>query len=69
MYQILSLLTGIVIAVMVAINGRLTLQYGTFYAAAIIHIVGTAFAFFLCRLRKKRLPIKNPLPVWLYLGE
>ena len=23
---------------------------------------------FLCRLRKKRLPIKNPLPVWLYLG-
>ena len=44
MYQFLSLLTGMVIALMVALNGDLTTFYGMFTAAVIIHIVGTLFA-------------------------
>lgn len=68
MYNILSLLTGLVVAVMIAINGRLTLQYGNFNATVIIHVVGAVFAFFFCRLTKKRILFKNRLPAWLYLG-
>ena len=44
----LSLLTGVVIAVMVAVNGGLSQHYGIFIAAVIIHIVGVLFAFFMC---------------------
>lgn len=68
MYNILSLLTGLVIAVMVAVNGRLTLLWGVFGAAAIIHVIGTVFAYILCRLTKKKIAVKKNLPVWLYLG-
>lgn len=68
MYNILSLLTGLVIAVMVVLNGGLTFQYGNFNATIIIHVIGVVFAFFLCKLTKKRIAIKKELPIWLYLG-
>ena len=48
MYHLLSLLTGLVIAVMISLNGSLTLKYGNYNAAVIIHIVGVLFAFFVC---------------------
>lgn len=68
MYHMVSLFTGLIIAVMVALNGSLTLQYGNFNAAVIIHVVGVVFAFLFCRLTKKRIALKKGLPVWLYLG-
>lgn len=68
MYNILSLLTGLVIAIMVALNGRLTQQYGNFTAAIIIHVVGVVFAFLLCKAAKKRISRKKGQPLWLYLG-
>lgn len=68
MYHLQSLFTGLIIAVMVAINGRLTHQYGNFNATIIIHIVGVVFAFLLCKLTKKSITIKKNLPIWMYLG-
>ncbi len=68
MYNILSLFSGLIIAVMVAINGRLTLIWGVFGAAVVIHVVGALFAYILCRLTKKKIAIQKNLPVWLYLG-
>ncbi len=68
MYNTLSLLTGLVIAVMVALNGRLTLQYGNFNATVIIHVTGVVFAFLLCRITRKKITIKKELPAWFYLG-
>ena len=63
----LSLLTGVVIAVMVAVNGGLSQHYGIFIAAVIIHIVGVLFAFFLCVVLKRKISFKK-LPLWLYTG-
>lgn len=40
MYYLLSFLTGLLIAVMIAINGGLTLHYGIYSATIIIHLVG-----------------------------
>lgn len=68
MYQATGLLTGIIIAVMVAINGGLTEQYGVFLAAVIIHIVGTIFALLLIRGMKKKVVLSRNWPVWLYSG-
>ncbi len=68
MYNILSLITGLVIAVMVALNGRLALSYGNFNAIVIVHVVGVLFAFLLCKLTNRKITIKKNLPLWLYLG-
>jgi len=68
MYQLLALLDGVIISIMVAVNGGLTGSVGVYNAAAVIHMVGVAFALLLCLLTKKRLFRKLHLPLWAYLG-
>ena len=68
MYQLLVLFTGVIISVMVSTNGDLSQSLGTYYAAVIIHIVGTGFAFILCLLKKQKINKKVAVPFWAYLG-
>lgn len=68
MYIFLSVLTGVVLSVMIAINGNLTNLYGAFWAAVIIHCVGSLVAFALCKMEKEQRPIFGQGPVWIYLG-
>lgn len=68
MYSLFSILAGIVISVMVSLNGALANSYGTYAAAVIIHVVGVLFAFALCLIRKVRIFPKNKVPPWVYLG-
>lgn len=69
MYNFLSLLAGVVISFMIALNGGLTAQYGVFGAAVIIHIVGVLFAFLLLQfLRDSGQKSEEKLPWWLYTG-
>ena len=68
MYHLLALLVGIVISVMVSLNGGLTQAYGAYGAAVIVHIVGVAFALALCIIRKEKLFIKKKIPLWAYGG-
>lgn len=68
MYDLLSVLIGVIIAVMVAVNGGLTTQYGVFGAAVIIHIVGSIFAFLLIKIRRKNSAHRRGIPLWLYMG-
>ncbi len=68
MYALLAALIGCVIAGMVAINGCLSAQYGVYGAAVVIHLIGSAFAFAVIRLRRFRLHISRAVPAWLYLG-
>ena len=67
MYNLLSLLTGVVISIMVAVNGNLTAQYGIFGATVIIHIVGCLFAFSIIKLRRQN-AFRRGVPWWLYSG-
>lgn len=67
MYYILSLLSGILIAVMIVFNGGLSQSYGINTAAVIIHLVG----FFLISgylILKKQHPFRRVQPWYLYLG-
>ena len=68
MYQLFSVLTGLILAVMIAINGHLSEQYGVFTAAMIIHIVGVIFAFCLCLLRREKYRLPARVPLWIYSG-
>ena len=55
MYQLLVLLTGVIISVMVSVNGDLSKSFGTYYAAVIIHIIGIIFALVLCVIKKQKI--------------
>lgn len=68
MYYLLSALSGVVISIMIAINGNLTVASGILSASVIIHIVGSLFSFLLIRLGKKRLNFSRDIPAWFFLG-
>jgi len=68
MYSILSVFVGILIAVMITINGQLSAFHGIFMAAVIIHIVGSIFAYCVLKVTKQKLKLNKNLPLWLYMG-
>ncbi|MBP7348648.1 MAG: DMT family transporter [Butyrivibrio sp.] len=68
MYNLLAVLTGMIISVMIAINGGLTKGYGVYFAAVIIHVVGVLFALVLCFAGKRKIQIRSTAPKWAYLG-
>lgn len=68
MYQILSFIIGVVIAVMISVNGTLSNCYDAFRSAVIIHIVGVIFAAVIYCLKKEKKPLFRQGPLWIYLG-
>lgn len=69
MFYVLSVFIGVMIAVMVFVNGDLTVAYGVYGAAMLIHIVGCAFALLCLLLRRQKLHLRGArLPFWMYLG-
>lgn len=67
-YELLALLSGVVISVMVMFNGDLSAAYGTYWAAVIVHIVGVGGAALLCVVRGRRIRVRSGAPLWAYLG-
>ncbi len=70
MYHLLSLLTGALITVMIAVNGGLTALTGTYKATVTIHIVGLAvIAALTLRGRERPFgPFSEKIGRGLYLG-
>lgn len=68
MYNFLTLLTGAIIAVMVALNGNLSDLTGLYISTVIIHIVGILFAFFMIKITKKQVKWRSIPHFSLYLG-
>lgn len=68
MYQLLALINGMILSVMISVNGNLSVRYSAFTAAAIIHAVGSLFALLLCALQKNKKPVWTHKPKWIYLG-
>ena len=67
MYYLLSLMAGVIISVMITLNGELTAQYGLYTATVIPHIGGllmiTAWT-----LIKREKPFAKRHPWYLYIG-
>lgn len=69
MYNFLALLSGVIIAIMVQMNGSLGVQFGVYHAALYTHIVGSVFGFLSLLLANKRNGLfVRKIPVWMYLG-
>lgn len=66
MYNLLSLLIGILIAVMVAFNGELSNNTGNYSSLVIIHVIGYIALVILMMYKKIKIPFKMTLPLWLY---
>lgn len=67
MYYFASLMIGILVAVMIAVNGGLTTLYGMYSATVIIHIVGLILIGGIILLRREK-PFAKHLPWYLYIG-
>ncbi len=67
MYYFLSLIIGILVAVMIAVNGGLTTLYGVYSATVVIHIVGLILIGSIILFRRER-PFEKRLPWYLYIG-
>lgn len=66
MYNFLSLLIGILIAVMVAFNGELSGNVGNYSSLVVIHVIGYIVLVLLMFYKKIKIPFKMTLPLWLY---
>ncbi|MCE5188853.1 MAG: DMT family transporter [Eubacteriales bacterium] len=67
MYYLISLFIGILVAVMIALNGGLTSLYGVYAATVVIHIVGLILIGAIIALRREK-PFAKPQPWHLYIG-
>lgn len=68
MYQSLAFVTGIILAIMISVNGDLSSYYGVFPATIIIHLVGTIFSLIFTLKRYGWIKLIGFKPAWLYLG-
>ncbi len=68
MFNMLALATGVILAVMIQINGALSGQYGSYHAALYIHIVGACGAALLLLLRHKPIRAKSKVSLWMCTG-
>ena len=66
MYNFLSLLIGILIAIMVAFNGELSGNIGNYSSLVVIHVIGYLALVLLMLYKKIKIPFKMTLPLWLY---
>ena len=67
MFYFISLLMGILISVMIAVNGGLTTQYGVYSATVIIHIVGLILITAVVLIKRERF-FPGRYTWFLYLG-
>lgn len=67
MYYFVSLLIGILVAVMITVNGGLTSVYGVYAATVIIHIIGLILIGGIILVRREK-PFAKRLPWYLYIG-
>ncbi len=67
MYQLLSLLTGFLIAVMVVINGRLAEVCGSMGSTVTVHFVGLVLLSAVCIFGRKKFKL-TPKPLWMFAG-
>lgn len=66
MYQISALFTGVLITIMVTLNGKLSDGSGIYSATVVIYIVSVVFSGLILLLRRMPVRPKKKLPVWMY---
>ena len=68
MYQLMCLLSGVLLAFVITTNGTLTAYYGAYVGAVIVHIVGTVGSYLYMKAAKQPWRSGEKLPLWMYAG-
>lgn len=68
MYYFISILTGLLIASTIAMNGELTVNYGLYSASVFIHISGLVLISVMLIIKKLNPFLRNKTTLPLYLG-
>lgn len=68
MYRGFAVLSGIILSVMISLNGGLSAVYGVFFGTVITHIVGFFFALILYLIKNEKKNLFDKRPIWKYLG-
>ena len=68
MYQLLCLLSGVILGFAITTNGTLTGYYGPYMGAVIVHIVGTVISYIAMKGAKQSWRAAEKLPLWMYIG-
>ncbi|WP_125153590.1 DMT family transporter [Clostridium rectalis] len=68
MYKLSAGIIGILIAIMVAINGVLSKGVGDYKSVLIIHIVGLISISLILILKREKIKIKENIPLYLFSG-
>jgi bacterial/archaeal transporter family-2 protein len=66
MYDFISALIGILIAVMLMFNGTLSNAAGNYTSTVVIHIIGLFSITFVLLVSKSKFIIKRDIPLYLY---
>jgi bacterial/archaeal transporter family-2 protein len=66
--DILSALSGVMIAIMILMNGQLSEVWGCWTAAVIIHMAGLIVVLLWMLLRREKPFVRSGMPILLYLG-
>lgn len=66
MYKLYSALIGVLISVMIAINGMLANNIGNYSSLIIIHIVGLIGISFILLIKKIKFNLRKDIPIHLY---
>lgn len=68
MYRLLCLLSGVLLAFVIVLNGSLTEFYGAYIATVMVHIVGTTVAYLAMKGARQPWRAASKLPLWMYSG-
>lgn len=68
MYFLFSMIAGVLIALMIVVNGELASSFGLYSSTAIIHLVGLVFISIAYIFSKKPEPKSKKPPFYLYIG-
>lgn len=68
MYHVLSVLSGILITLMIAVNGELGATYGVYSSTVMIHVIGLILISLVLVIRHLRLLPEKKVPFQLFLG-
>lgn len=64
---ILALLSGIIVTVMISLNGGLSNSIGLYFSFVVIHLFGLIPIYVFCKIKKIKLFFQN-IPFYYYLG-
>ena len=65
MYGFLAFASGVLLSIMLQMNGGLSAHFGIYHAALYIHIIGVSFALAALLLRRKRVSAGREQPAWM----